>query len=111
MADFAVLYNATTGEVIGMWARTTSDNISTFLADDKLTVDGVDVSVGFSDSEATVAAVLVTDPTQTDTEIGMRTFEVDSVSTPTDVVALGTAGSRDEVYYGDNDPDIGIYIP
>ena len=64
MADYVVQYSVATGYVWGMWLRTTSDNISTAIADGDLTIDGVEVISGaWPDVTTDIAFVLITDPT------------------------------------------------
>lgn len=95
MADYVVHYNATSGQVLGMWARTTSDNIATCAADGYLDVDGVKVVDGIDAGYgADVEAVVLTDPTDVVEGALMSILEVDSPTSPVDV-NLRTDGDRD----------------
>lgn len=108
MADFVILFNTDTGEPITAWSRTTSDNSATFIADDKLTVDGVDVAVGFA-GVTNAAVVVLTDPTFCEASAPMFTMQFDDPWAPGDIGARGVAGARDPVYYEDRD-EFGIML-
>jgi len=103
VTDFVVLYSNSTGFVLGAWVRATSDNITTFVADAKLTVDGVDVIFGLG-SRADLAAVVLTDPTDLDVEAPLNSQRVDDATTPTDADER-TDGGRTTGYTYDRPPD------
>ena len=98
-STYIVLYDndRVVGNVLGMWLRSTSDNVATYAADGKLTVDGVDVVVGLDDSK--VAAFSQANPTAFSTLCEPMVLEVEfngPMGAPSDVVERGE---------GDRDPD------
>jgi hypothetical protein len=85
MADYLIYHSDSTGYVFGAWSRTASDNAATFIADTKITVDGVDVVIGIDQSDRTdLACVVLTDPTSVDVNSPSGTHEVDVAGAPTD---------------------------
>lgn len=100
MADYLVLYSNVTGFVLGSWSRSSSDNASTFAADGYLEADGVHVVEGIGD-RSDLAAVVLTDPTDIDTEAPLNTHRVDDLLSPTDG-GERTDSSRDPDYIFDN---------
>lgn len=97
------LFNLTTGAVLHLFARTTSDDAVDIAANGFLTVDGVVVAAGVD--VATVGAVALDGPTADDADAPPMTMEVDDPGTPTDTAYLTTIGVRDAVYFGDTDAE------
>ena len=95
MADYVVQYSVASNYVLGMWPRTTSDNRATAIADGKLTVDGVDVVIGWSETTTDIGFLLLTDPTLVLTTLEASVAEVTGGGTD---VEERTDSERDPEY-------------
>ena len=96
MADYVVQYSVATDYVWGMWPRTTSDNISTAIADGDLTIDGVEVISGaWPEVTTDIAFALITDPTLVLLTLQMGVAEVTGSGTD---VEERTDGGRNPEY-------------
>lgn len=97
MPDYVVVYNDTDGSVLKIFERTTSDNVSTWKADGKLTVDGVDVILGLSGMTSEFVAVLVEDAASFDAAAPPGVYLVDDFEVPT-TMEERTDDARDQDY-------------
>lgn len=108
MSDqYVVHYQTADGAVLSMALRTTSDNAATCVADGKLTVDGVDIVYGIP-SDSPTAAVLLTDPSIVETEVGPGQLMVDDPLDPTDTIAWTDDETADLVYKNEFDAATGL---
>ncbi len=97
-ANYVVQYSDTTGFVLGMWFRASSDNMATYVADGFLEVDGVQVIAGIDTGyRSDLQVAMITNPTDVESEIYPNVLEVDNPATPTDVV-FRSDGDRNPEY-------------
>jgi len=100
MADYVVQYSIATGYLMGMWLRTTSDNIATAIADGELTVDSVDVVIGWPDETADIAFAVLTDPEVVLTTLEPAVAMVEIIeSVPADVIERTDSGRNPDYEY------------
>lgn len=97
MPSYVVLYDNTNGNVLKIWERTASDNVSTWVADGKLTVDGVDVVLGLSGLTSEFAAEVIASVDTYDAAAPPGVYEVDDFLAPGSVVER-TDPTRDPYY-------------
>jgi hypothetical protein len=94
---YVALYDTSTGEVIALFYYASTENISTAFGDGHLTLDGVKVA-SFDDTlTANLGLLEMANPSYDDITAPVGVYEVDSVSSPTDITER-TDGGRDSKY-------------
>ncbi len=104
--DYVVLFDSVTGTVDAMWPRTTSDNITTAAVDEYIMIDGEIVAAGYNVGTGLYVPklALITDPTEVPSINIGGALEVDSVSSPTDVVEREAGDGGKNPYYPYDEP-------
>jgi len=96
MADYIIHYSDTTGRIIGMWPMSATSNILTAVADNELTIDGVNVILGIG-TRTDLQFAQISDPADVETTLLTNVLEVDNMNSPTDV-AFRTDENRNPEY-------------